>query len=444
MQNNISQDFNTRSLLRFAFPTMVMMVFMSMYQMVDAVFISNFISSNALSALNIVYPIPSIIIALSVMLATGGSAIIAKNMGEGKDWEAKENFSFLIFTGIVMSITILVLCIVFLDPIIYVLGGHTEELYDYCHDYLLILILATPLSVLQMLFQTFFVTAGRPNLGLVMTVLGGVANIVLDYLFIVSLHMGVSGAAIATSIGYAIPALFGLFYFCVNREGTLYFIKPKFRLSVLKETCSNGASEMVNNMSVAITTYLFNILMLKYAGNDGVAAITIVLYAQFLMTSVFMGFSGGVAPVFSYKYGEENYSHIKRIFKISVRFVMVTSVVVLVLAYLFKDVVIGIFTPPSSPVFPMTRHGFILFSVSFLFTGLNIFSSALFTAFSNGKVSATLSFLRTFVFLVICLIVLPLIWKVDGIWIAVPIAEGLSFAAAIYCFFRYHKTYHFF
>lgn len=438
--NGIAQEFNLISLLRFVAPTVVMLVFMSLYQMVDAVFVSKFVGENALSALNIVYPFPSIVIAVSIMLATGGSAIIARNMGEGKEKEAKENFSFIVLVGAVIGVAIATAGILFIEPLIYMLGA-TPSLYDYCYEYLFILVLSVPLSVFQMLFQSFFVTAGKPHLGLTLTVLGGVSNIVLDYVFIVLCGFGVSGAALATSIGYSIPGLFGLIYFAVSRKGTLYFVKPVFRWGVLFKCCINGSSEMVNNLAVAVTTFLFNVLMLKYAGEAGVAAITIVLYAQFLMTSAFMGFSNGIAPVVSFNYGSGNVRQLKKIFKISVWVIAVVSAAVFVIAETCSDVVIMVFTPAGSEVFGLTKYGFAIFSFSFLCTGMNIFASALFTAFSNGKISAILSFLRTFVFLTACLLFLPLFWGVDGIWIAVPVAEVMALFVSVYYLVRFKKVY---
>lgn len=443
MSNRLSQNFNAYSLIKFTFPTTIMLIFMSLYQMVDGVFVANFVGENALSAINIVYPVPSVMIAISIMLATGGSAIIAKNMGEKKGQEAKENFSLLILTGFILGIVCLILGLLFLEPLIYMLGA-TEKLYQYCYDYLRILVLTAPLAVFQMLFQNFFVTAGKPHIGLTMTIVGGCVNIVFDYIFIKICGWGVTGAAVATAMGYTIPAIGGLLYFSINRKGTLYFVKPIFRKRVLLYTCTNGSSEMVNNIAACISTFLFNILMLKYAGESGVAAITVVLYAQFLMTSVFMGFSSGVAPVISYNYGKQNNSQLKNLFKISMRIVLTISVIVFVLSELFSTVIIRVFVAPESAVFQIAKHGFALFSISFLFTGVNIFSSALFTAFSNGKASAIISFLRTFVFLIACLLILPLMLKIDGIWLAVPAAEGFALIVSLYYLIKYRKFYHYF
>lgn len=442
MNNRLSQNFNVFSLLKFAAPTTIMLVFMSLYQMVDGVFVSRFIGDTALSALNIIYPVPSIIIAVAIMLATGGNAIIAKNMGEGKYQEAKENFSMLTLIGLVFGILFLVFGLVFIKPIIQILGA-TDKLYPYCYDYLFVMIVATPLAVLQMLFQSYFVTAGKPHIGLILTVIGGVSNVVLDYVFIVIFKIGILGAAVATSLGYAIPAIFGLFYFTINKSGTLYFVKPKLRKDVIIKSCTNGSSEMVNNLAIAVTTYMFNILTLKYAGENGVAAITIVLYAQFLLTSVFMGFSSGVAPIFSYNYGKQNHHQLHRLLKMSMWFVIITSLIVFMISFTCSDMIISVFASKESPVFAMTQHGFIIFGFSFLFTGLNIFASALFTSLSNGKVSACLSFLRTFVFLVISLIVLPYVLGLDGIWLSVPLAECIACFVSIYYLIKNKNIYHY-
>lgn len=440
--NRLAQDFDIWTLLKFTAPTAIMMVFMSLYQMVDGAFIARFVGENALSALNIVYPVISVLIAFSVMLAAGGSAIIAKNIGEGKEKEARENFSLIVFVGLLSGLSFTIIGTIFIRPLLDLLGV-TPILYSYANDYLRIIILTAPLSVFQMLFQFFFVTAGKPQIGLFLTILGGISNIVLDYIFIVLCNMGVSGAAIATSIGYAIPALFGIGYFFLYRKGVLYFVKPVFRAEVLIHSITNGSSEMVNNLAIAITTFLFNSLMMKYVGESGVAAITIVLYAQFLMTSVFMGFSNGIAPAISYNYGSQNTEQLKKIFKNCLYVIAAISIAVFLIAEVCAIPIINIFVTSESEAFQLTKHGFTIFSFSLLFSGINIFSSALFTAFSNGKVSAILSFLRTFVFLSICLLLLPILWDVDGIWISVPVAELLAFIVSVYCLVNLRKDYNY-
>lgn len=440
--NILAKKFNFFSLLKFTGPTIIMMVFMSLYTMVDGVFVSNIIGEQALSAVNIIFPVQSIIIALAIMFATGGSAIIARNMGEGHSRLAKQNFSLIVATGIVIGIVLSIVCITFIDPIINLLGS-TPALQGYCYDYLKTILYFAPLAVLQMLFQYFFVTAGKPNVGLFVTMAGGVANVVLDYLFMVPLDMGITGAALATGIGYSIPAIFGLIYFAVKRKGTMYFVKPKFDISVIIESAFNGSSEMVTNLAVAVTTFLFNLTMIKYLGENGVAAITIVLYAQFLLTAVYLGFSSGIAPIFSYNYGEENHGELKKLFRLSMIFITVSSVVIFILSIVLSPNIVGIFVSNESDVFNIAINGFLLFSLSYLFTGYNIFASAMFTAFSNGKVSAIISFVRTFLFIVSGILLLPLVLGANGIWLAVPIAEALTLVISFLYFAKYKSIYHY-
>lgn len=438
--NVLSQKFNFGKLMKFSVPTMIMMVFLSLYQTVDGVFISNLVGELALTALNVVYPFSSVIIAIAVMLASGASAVIALNMGAGKDREAKENFSFIVLIAIVISSVIAILSLIFIEPLIYFMGA-TPRIYQMCYEYLQIMILAAPLATLQLLFQVFFVTAGKPKLGLILTISSGVANIVLDAYFVGVLQMGIRGAALATAIGYSITAIYGLAYFACNRKGSLYFIKPKFRAKVLWKSCLNGSSEMVNNLAVAITTLLFNVVGIHFLKEEGVAAISIVLYAQFVMTAVFMGYSNGVAPIFSYKYGADDQEQIHKIFRISIYFVAGLSGIVFLLAFVVARPIAMIFSSNNPYVLQLAVHGFNLFAVSFLFTGLNIFASALYTAFSNGLVSGILSFLRTFVLLVAALLILPAWIGAEGIWLAVPLAEGIAvvFSIAALCLGPWRK-----
>lgn len=301
------------------------------------------------------------------------------------------------------------------------LGANGRLMAD-CKAYLGTLMLFVPASVLQILFQSFFVTAGRPGLGLGLTIAAGISNAVLDYLLIVPAGMGITGAAVATAIGWCIPALAGVAYFLFS-QNPLRFARPKLDWRTLGESCFNGSSEMVTNISTGVTTFLFNILMLRYLGEDGVAAITIVLYAQFLLTALYLGFSMGVAPVVSFNYGSGNTLQLKRLFKICALFIGGSSAVVFGVSLLLAGPLVGVFSPPGTAVYEIGREGFLLFSLSFLFAGVNIFASAFFTALSNGRVSAAISFLRTFGFLIVALVLLPKAVGVTGVWLAVPFAE---------------------
>lgn len=441
MSNSIAKDFKFFSLLRFALPTMVMMIFMSLYSIVDGIFISRLLGTNALSAANIVYPVISIVFAVGIMLSTGGSALIAKKLGEGKEKEAREDFSFLTLISFLFGIAILLIGNIFIEPIVRALGS-TDALLPYCVDYLSVSLLLAPAAMLQMMFQTFFVTAGKPLIGLILTISGGVANMILDYLFMGPFNMGISGAALATGIGELIPAVIGLFYFLFTRH-SLYLTKPVVRFQVLKESCFNGSSEMVTNLSTAVVTYLFNITMLKFLGEPGVAAITIVLYGQFLFNALYMGFSMGVAPVISYNHGSQNLPLLKRIFKICIGFISISSILITVMALVSSPVIVEIFTPIGSATYDIAKTGFFLFSINYIFAGINIYSSSMFTAFSDGKVSALISFVRTFVLIVLDILLLPYLIGVNGVWLAVPAAEFMTLFLSVYFFYKKRKVYHY-
>ena len=437
--NALSQDFSAISLLRFAFPTIAMMIFTGLYTIVDTIFVSRFVNTNALSAINIVCPIINITVGLAAMLATGGSAIIARKMGRGNVREAKENFTLIVCAGIVTGLLISLVGLLFLEPVIRGLGA-SDLLFPYCRDYITILLMFAPANVMQCLYVNLFVTAGKPQLGLWLSVLAGLTNIVLDYVFIVPMQMGISGAAIATSIGYMIPTIAGTCFFAKSK-GSLSFVRPKFDIKVIGESCFNGASEMVGQLSTAITTFLFNITMMKLLGEDGVAAVTIIIYSQFLLITMYIGFSMGVAPVISYNYGSRNHVRLKRIFRICIGFILLCSVTLFAVSIPGGQYISRIFAGQEANVFEITRYGFSIFSFSFLFCGFNIFASAMFTALSNGKVSAIISFLRTLVFITAGLLVLPVFLNVTGIWLAVPLSELLALIVSAALILRYRTHY---
>lgn len=442
MSIKLIEHITWKSILKFTLPTIIMMIFMSLYQMIDAVFISNYVSTNALSAVNIVFPVISLLIGLAVMLGTGGNAIIAKNMGEGRFHQARSRFTLVVVIGIVIGLLSAAAGIFFIEDIVRLLGA-SEVLYQYCVDYLLTLLFAAPFAVLQLLFQSFFPAAGKPNLGLAAVAAGGVANIVLDYLFIVQFGWGVKGAAVATAIGYAIPAIYGLLYFTLKRDGMLYFVKPVWEAKVLLDSCLNGSSEMVTNLANGVTTFLFNMMMMRYLGEDGVAAITVILYVQFLLSAVYIGYSGGIAPVISYYYGCLDAVSLRKLIKTSSIFIAINSILWYALSFLLKTPVTAIFVRPGSNVWQIVDEGWGLFALTYLLTGFNIFASAMFTAFSDGKRSALISFLRTFAFLSVCILGLPYLIGATGIWLAVPVAEALTLIVSAVCFLRNGKRYHY-
>lgn len=440
-RNPLAKEFHTLSLIQFTFPSMVMMVFMGLYTIIDTIFVARFVDTNALSSINIVCPVINIIVGLGTMLATGGSAIVAKKMGSGNIEEARSNFTLIIITGVITGLVITIIGLLFLDKIIWGLGA-SEVLFPYCKDYLAIQLIFVIGNIMQVLYQNLFVTAGKPTLGLALSVLAGLANIVFDYIFIVLLQMGIKGAALGTGIGYMIPTVIGTVFFMTGRS-ELHFYKPQMDAFVLLKSCSNGASEMVSQLSTAVTTFLFNATMMKLLGEDGVAAITVIIYSQFLLTTLYIGFSMGVAPIISYNYGSENVKQLKKVVRICFCFISMISVFIFLLSFIAGESIAMIFAENNVNVFEITKRGFSIFSFGFLFSGCNIFASALFTALSNGKVSATISFLRTFGFIMISLLVLPRFLEVTGVWLAIPIAELLTFMLTIYLIFRYRKHYNY-
>lgn len=438
-ENILDQKWNHISLLRFAAPTIIMMIFMGLYTIVDTIFVSQFVNTDALSALNIVCPVINITVGLGTMIATGGNAIVSRKMGAGNAQEAKEDFTLLIITGAIIGFTILLGGVICIDKIIYILGA-SDLLFPYCKNYLFILLLFIPANVLQTLFSNLFVTAGKPGLGFGLSFLAGIANIVLDYVFIVLCRLGIQGAALGTGFGYLIPTVVGLIYFAQN-SGSLSFVKPRLKWNVVKESCINGSSEMVSQLATAITTFLFNITMMNLLGENGVAAITIIIYSQFLLNTLYIGYSMGIAPIIGFNYGNKNTIQQKKVFQISIQFITVVSSLIFIFSRFGGTNIIRLFVDGTSEVYQIAADGFTIFSYSFLFCGLNIFTSSMFTALSNGKVSAILSFLRTFGLLAGGILLLPKICGLTGIWLAVPVAEGIMFLVSAACLLNYKEKY---
>lgn len=440
--NVLARQFNFGSLIRFAFPNIVMMIFLSLYTIVDGIFISRYAGTLALSAVNMVYPVNCLEMAVGIMLGTGGSAVIARRMGEGRTQKAREDFSFLILVLFLFGVLFATAGNLWMDEIIRLLGASQAQ-FALCRDYTRILVSFAPAFFLQTGFQTLFVTAGRPGLGLFVTVLGGMANMILDYVFVAVLGLGVAGAAYATVAGYLIPAVAGIIYFAVFRRGTLYLVKIRPDLRMLARACFNGSSEMVTNIANAVTTFLFNMLFLHFYQEDGVAAITIVMYFQFVFTAVYFGFSMGVSPVISYKYGADDREQLRKIFRYCMGFIIGCSAGAFALSITVIRPALGIFTTPGSRVYDLTLEGFGIYALSFLLMGISIFASSMFTAFSDGVVSAVISFARTFVFLVGMLLLLPFLFGGMGIWWAVPAAELLGVLVAIWYLVKKRNVYHY-
>ncbi|ULQ60990.1 MATE family efflux transporter [Brucepastera parasyntrophica] len=427
-------------LIRFSLPTIASMIFMSIYSSVDGVFVSRLVGTSALSAVNLIMPLIMFSMAIGTMFGSGGNALVAKLIGEGREQRARQIFSLLIAVAFGVSLLLSVFGLIFINPLLRFLGAD-ESLFVYCADYARPVLILMPFSVFGMIFQMSFITVGKPHLGLIVSVLGGVTNIILDYVFIALFGMGVRGAAIATGIGYSIPALIGLLYFAVNRKDSLYLVKPVPDLRAVWKSCSNGASEMVTSLSASVVALLLNNILMRMAGSDGVASITIIMYAQGILSAAYMGYSIGISPLISYNYGKQDSFRLKKIYSLSLNTILAASVITFALSLLLADILVGIFVPRGTAVYDMAVRGYRIFAVAFLFMGFNGFSSALFTALNNGKVSAILSFFRTLIFIVAAVLTLPLILGVTGVWLAIPLAEVLGVVMTIYYFRKMKPVY---
>ena len=443
MSNSLTKKHSAGSLLRFAMPTIVMTVFMSLYTMVDGIFVANFVSADALAGLNLVIPGLSVLVALSVLISGGGNVVISRKLGEGKEDEARSDLTFLVALTVGSGILLTVLALTFARPILMFLGA-TESLYDVAHDYYQVLSMFIVGSLLQVQFQYFFVTAGAPTLGLVCVVAGGVSNVILDYVFIVALDLGIRGAALATGIGYSIPAVVGLVWFAFNRKGLLRFTRPHFNASTLKESVVNGVAGMIINLAGAVVTWLYNRVIVLYLGEIGISAATIVLYARFMFNSVLSGYSSGVAPVISFNYGKQDFEQVKLLFRTSLKAVLAGSVLVLVVSVLARDAIVALFASGDPVLADMARRGILLFSISYIFNGVNTFAATLFSSLSNGKLSAFMASMNTFVFLIGAMFLLPPVGLgADGVWLAVPVAELLSLFLSVYLLKKKQSEYHY-
>ena len=439
IDQGLERKITVPSILKFALPSMVMMVVMSLYTVVDGMFVSRLVGTDAFSAVNIVYPLLSFVIALGTMFGTGITAIVSRKLGEGKQREANENVTFITLFAVGLGIVITVLSFIFLERLIYMLGAD-EDIYAYCYAYAFPLLFFQPANILQLEFQSLFVANGKPHIGLTVTVAGGLANVILDYVFIGVFHMGIAGAAVATGIGYCIPAFFSVFYFTFNRKAQLHFVKPKADWRVLLTSMTNGSSEMVSNLSGSITTFLFNIIMMRLVGNEGVAAISILLYLDFVLIAISLGYSMGVAPLFSYNYGGGNVAKLRKLYKISIGFCMGVGAVMTVGTLLFSGNLAAVFARRGSQVYELATAGLLVYAFGYLFKGFNIFSSAM---FGDGKVSAVLSFMRTLVFLVIFLIGFSVLFGVSGVWSASVAAELMAFALSVFYTVKKRSVYHY-
>lgn len=440
MKIALSEHFGYKKLLKFTLPSIAMMIFTSIYSVVDGFFVSNFSGKAEFTAVNFIMPYLMILGAVGFMFGAGGSALVAKRLGEGRDDEAGSLFSLVIYTTFAVGIVFAVGGTLALKPVAKLLGAEGQML-EFAVSYGRIILLALPFYMLQMEFQTFMITAERPTLGFLITVASGVTNIILDALLVAVFHFGLEGAAVATAISQAIGGIVPLIYFFVVRGGNLRLGRAKMEFTALLKVCSNGSSELLSNISASLVGMLYNAKLLEYAGEDGVAAYGVLMYVSMIFAAIFIGFSVGGAPVLSYHYGAGNKDELKGLLKKSLTVISVTSVAMLGLAIALSRPLSSLFVGYDAQLFDLTVRGFYLYSFAFLFCGFAIYLSSFFTALNDGLTSALISFLRTVVFQVAAILILPLIFGVDGIWLSISVADFAAAAIAIMFLLLNRKKY---
>ncbi len=427
MRIQLSEHFTYSKLLRFTFPSIVMMIFTSIYSVVDGLFVSNFVGKTPFAALNLVYPVIMILGTLGFMVGTGGSAIVAKTMGEGKPELANQYFSLLVAASAVGGAAISLAGVLLARPISLALGAEGEML-EYCVLYARIILAANPFFILQNVFQSFFVSAERPKLGLLVMVGAGLTNIVLDALLVAVFRFGLAGAAAATAVSQAVGGLAPVVYFLRRNSSLLRLVRPRFDGRVLLRTCANGSSELMSNISGSLVNILYNFQLIRLAGEDGVAAYGAIMYVSFIFAAVFIGYSIGSAPVVSYHYCAAHGGELHSLLVKSLLLTAGAGVAMAAAGAAVSGPLARLFVGYDRELCLLTVRGFRLYALSYLLCGFSIFGSAFFTALNNGLASAAISFLRTLVFQCASVLLLPLLLDVDGIWLAISVAEALALA----------------
>ena len=442
MKIQLSDHFTYGKLLRFTLPSIIMMIFTSIYGVVDGIFVSNFAGKTAFAAINLIMPYLMILGTIGFMVGTGGTALISKTLGMGDREKANEIFSMLTAVCIIGAIVATAVAMVLLRPVAHLLGAEGEMLED-CMIYGMIVLPASTAYILQFAFQSFCVTAEKANLSLGMTVASGVCNMVLDALFVAVFRWGLVGAAVATAIAQAVGAMIPLIYFARPNGSLLQLGKFRFDGKALLRTCTNGSSELMTNLSLSVVSILYNLQLIHYAGEDGIAAYGVIMYVNLFFLSVFIGFSIGTAPLIGFNFGAENRKELKNLLRKSLVVLGVSSVSMLVLALLLARPLSRIFVGYDRTLMDMTVRGFMIYSLSFLLCGFNIFGSSLFTALNNGLISASISFVRTLLCQIVAVMTLPLIFGLDGIWASVVAAELTALVLTTFFVLKYRKRYHY-
>lgn len=436
----LSEHFSYIKLMRFTIPTIAMMIFTSIYGVVDGLFVSNIVGSEAFAGVNLIIPALMMLGSVGFMVGTGGSALVSKTIGEGNKKLANRYFSMLIYFLLIVGIVLSILGNVFIRQISELLGAK-GEMVDICSTYGRTLLCSLPFFMLQNCFQSFLVVAEKPAMGLCVSVIAGLSNMVLDFLFIYVFRLGVFGAALATAISEFVGAAIPLIFFIRKNNSPLKLIKTKLELKPILRTCSNGSSEMVTNISMSLVNMLYNLQLVKFAGYDGVVAYGIIMYVGFIFSGTYLGYCVGVAPIVGYHYGAANTAELKNLFKKSLFLLSSAAVVLTACAELLSSVLAGIFVGYNQDLHNMTTNAIQLFALSYIISGINIFASAFFTALNNGLVSAVISFMRTLVFQIAFIFILPELLGLNGIWLAVVGAEICSLIVSISFFAANRKKY---
>lgn len=443
MAIQLSDHFNYQKLLRFCLPSIIMMIFTSIYGVVDGLFVSNFVGKTSFAAVNLIMPFNMILGGTGFMIGTGGSALVAKTLGEGNDELAKKYFSMMIFFTLLCGIILSILGVAFARPVAYLLGA-TDAMIGECVGYARVVLFFNAAFMLQNVFQSFLVTAAKPKFGLIVTIAAGVTNMVLDALFIGVFRLGVIGAALATGLSQLVGGLLPLLFFINKNNGSnLCLVPSKLEFKPILMACTNGVSELMTNISSSIVGMLYNFQLMKFAGENGVAAYGVIMYVQFIFIAVFFGYSIGTAPIVGFNFGAQRHSELKNMLRKSMLIMISSGVFMMALAQLLASTLARIFVGYDPELMEMTKHAFSLVSFSFILAGVNIYISSFFTALNNGVISAVVSFLRTLVFQASSVLILPIFFELDGIWAAITVAELCAAAISIFLLFANRKKYNY-
>ena len=440
MQIKLSDHFSYGRLLRFTLPSIIMMVISSIYSVVDGLFVSNLVGDLALSSVNIVFPVAMIVGSFGFMLGTGGSAIVARTMGEGDQPLANRYFSMIIYAVVLLGVVLSAVCVIYMEPIAR-FAGASDALIGDCVVYGRILLAGSVPFMLQTSFQSFFVVAEKPHLGLALSIAAGVTNMVMDYVLIAVCDLGVAGAAIATVMGYCVGGVLPLLYFLRPKREGIRLTRTRFYGKQLLNACTNGSSELMSNISASIVGILYNIQLMCLIGEQGVAAYSVMMYVDFVFVATFLGFSIGSAPIVSYHYGAGNHPELKNVFRKSMAVILCTSVAMVILSELLSRPLSSAFVGYNAELLEMTVHGFRLFALCYLFCGINIYASSFFTALCNGALSALISFLRSLLLRGGMVLLMPILFDLDGIWTAVIAAEGLGAVVSLSLLYAKRRQY---